>query len=253
MSKIIGLTNEKGGVGKTTLATHIAAGLARRGDRVLILDTDSQEANATFFCGLSPYSGFYDLMVRDADWQTVIRPVPPHYYTPDGETTLLSICGSNIETRNIPLLVDDAYLLADRLAELELAFEWIVIDTSPTPGLLATAINIAAHYVIYPTELEVPSVTGLKASINHRQRVDRMSNVQAGGIVPMMARLNTWEHQGVYEHLKEQFGDLVWTPIPQSIVWAEANGARTSVYAYDPSHAAIADLEAVVSRVRAFA
>lgn len=256
MTKIIALTNEKGGVGKTTLATHIAAGLARRQQRVLIVDTDSQDANATFFCGLPAYSGFYDLMVREADWRAVIRPVPSSYYLPGTDAfppTAISICGSNLETRHIPLLVDDAYLLADRLRELKGAFDWIVIDTSPTPGLLATAINIAADYIIYPTELEVPSVAGLKASMVHRTRVKRMSGVEVGGIAPTMARMNTWEHQDIFEHLRREFGELVWEPISQSIVWAEASGARTSVYAYDPTHPAVENLDTVVESVRKLA
>lgn len=258
MTKIVALTNEKGGVGKTTLSTHIAAGLARRGQRVLILDTDSQDANATFFCGLPAYAGFYDLMVREADWRTVIRGVPSSYYLQSADNDglppgTISICGSNLETRNIPLLVDDAYLLADRLRELDGAFDWIVIDTSPTPGLLATAINIAADYIIYPTELEVPSVAGLKASMIHRTRVSRMSGVEVGGIAPTMARMNTWEHQDIFAHLRKEFGELVWEPISQSIVWAEASGARKSVYAYDPVHPAVENLDMVVTSVRKLA
>lgn len=251
----IAFHNEKGGVGKTTLATHIGAGLARRGARTLIVDTDAQEANATFFCNIPQYAGIYDLLVRNADWRTVIKPIPSSFYRSDDDSaqpTSLSICGSNIETRNIPLMLQDAYSLQERLDELESAFDWVLIDMSPTPGLLATVINLSSDFIIYPTELEVPSVAGLKASLNHR-KMERLISADVGGIVPMMARLNTWEHQDVYNHLKEEFGDTVWEPIPQAIVWAEASGARTSVYAYDPGHPAIESLEAAVSRTEGLA
>ena len=71
--KIVTLLNEKGGVGKTTLATHLAAGLAIRGKRVILVDADPQ-GHATIAFGLSKEPGFYDLIVRNAPFQKVLAP-----------------------------------------------------------------------------------------------------------------------------------------------------------------------------------
>ena len=70
--KIVTLLNEKGGVGKTTTATHLAAGLAIRGHRVLLLDTDPQ-GHATVTLGNKKMPGFYDLMVRNAAFEDIVR------------------------------------------------------------------------------------------------------------------------------------------------------------------------------------
>lgn len=77
--KIITLLNEKGGVGKTTIATHIAAGLAVRGMRVLLVDADPQ-GHATVSLGLQKEPGLYDLLVRDATFKSVLRFIPPKAY-----------------------------------------------------------------------------------------------------------------------------------------------------------------------------
>ena len=77
--KIITLLNEKGGVGKTTLATHIAAGLAFRGFRVVLVDADPQ-GHATVALGLPKEPGLYDLLVRDAPFKSVLRFIPAQVY-----------------------------------------------------------------------------------------------------------------------------------------------------------------------------
>ncbi|MEL6272148.1 MAG: AAA family ATPase, partial [Chloroflexota bacterium] len=105
--KIITLLNEKGGVGKTSLATHIAAGLALRGYKVVLADTDMQ-ANATIALGLQPESCIYDLFVRPerTSFKDVLRPVDKQRLAPPDEvdqmTGSLFVIPSNDEARNIP-------------------------------------------------------------------------------------------------------------------------------------------------------
>jgi chromosome partitioning protein len=76
---VITLLNEKGGVGKTTLATHIGAGLAVRGLRVIIIDADPQ-GHATVSLGMQRKPGLYDLLVRDASFTSVLQQVPHETY-----------------------------------------------------------------------------------------------------------------------------------------------------------------------------
>src|SRR5687768_423935 len=100
--KIITFLNEKGGVGKTTLAIHLAAGLAIGGQRVLLIDADAQ-GNAGQWFNIAPYPGFYNLLVRDAPFDEVVKPVDTSRIAPadDGVKGSLFIMGSNIESQNI--------------------------------------------------------------------------------------------------------------------------------------------------------
>ena len=105
---VITLLNEKGGVGKTTLATHIAAGLAIKGYRVVLIDSDPQ-GNATSAVGLEKRPNFYDLTVRNDSWRDVLGTVHPDVYgepheAPKGQ--LLAVSG-NKESRNIANMIGD--------------------------------------------------------------------------------------------------------------------------------------------------
>ena len=142
--KKVTLANEKGGVGKTTLAVNIAAGLALRGKRVLLIDADAQ-ANSTDNLGLEPYPGFYDWLVRGAPPEKVIAPIHPAVYgcesdapplTPHElasldehdqaarlhqrglEASRLHLLGSNVETYMIASAIREEGLFARRLDEL---------------------------------------------------------------------------------------------------------------------------------------
>ena len=104
----LAILNEKGGVGKTTLAVTVAAGLAARGRRVLLIDADAQ-GHATRALGLAKYPGLYELLVREADYQDALRAVPSAKYGGiAGDASSLYVIGSNIETINIAASVSAA-------------------------------------------------------------------------------------------------------------------------------------------------
>jgi len=248
--KVITLSNEKGGVGKTTLATHVAAGLAIRGARVLLIDADAQ-ANATMSFGLEKEPGFYNLLGGKAKWRNILRNIPPEFYempNQQSEGYLLILPGNN-QTAHIQSAVQDAYALYKRLNELKDAIDFVVIDTSPTPSLLHGAIYLATDAVLYPTLCETFSLQGL---------VETMQNVAGApgkeiatlGIVPNMYRSKTVEHSENLTMLREKFGELVWTPITQSIVWSEATAMRRPVFALAPDNRAATEALSVVDHVQ---
>lgn len=224
-------SNEKGGVGKTTTAITCAAGMAARGASVLLIDADAQ-GHSTMGLGLAKYPGLYNFLVRNAEFKEVIKALPAELYG-DGSGRL-AIIGSNIETRSISGLVSDAWILADKLDELRDVFDLVVIDTAPTPSLLHGVIYLAGNKVIYPTLLEAWSFDGLAESITHRRAVENRNPITVAGVVPIKAKLNTLEHSENLKTLKEKFNGLVWTPIADRIVWAEASAARKPVFVYAP-------------------
>jgi cellulose biosynthesis protein BcsQ len=100
--------------------------------------------------------------------------------------------------------------------------------TSPTPSLLHGSIYLATDYIIYPTKCEYLSFDGLVESIKHREAAQahrdkwNLGPIEVLGIVPTMYRNQTIEHSENLKELRQQFGDLVWPPIHQRTIWAEA-------------------------------
>ncbi|MBZ0300675.1 MAG: ParA family protein [Anaerolineae bacterium] len=255
--KVITLLNEKGGVGKTTLATHIAAGLAVKGHRVILVDSDPQ-GHATVVLGLPKEPGIYNLLVREAPFKETMRIIPPEQYGIPGEqvTGQLCIVPSNIETRNIANSISDAFAVSDRLSELESFFDFVIFDTSPTPSLLHGSIYLATDYIIYPTKCEYLSFDGLVESIKHREAAQahrdkwNLGPIEVMGIVPTMYRNQTIEHSENLKELRAQFGSLVWPPIHQRTIWAEAVTMRQPVFAIAPQTKAAVEALALVDRVQ---
>lgn len=258
--KIITLLNEKGGVGKTTVATHIAAGLAIRGKRVILVDADPQ-GHATIAFGLAKEPGFYDLIVRNAPFQDVLRPVPPERFNvPDNASSTkgqLLLVPSNIETRSIAGNISDAFTVIKRFNQLRNAIDYVVFDTSPTPSLLHSSIYMATDGIIYPTKCEAWSFDGLRESFSHKDQFSpirqqyNLSEIRVLGIVPTMYRGKTLEHQDNLHRLQETFGDLVWKPLPVRTIWAEVASARRTVFSLAPGTATEADAWGLIDQLEA--
>ncbi|MCA9889524.1 MAG: ParA family protein [Anaerolineae bacterium] len=254
---VITLLNEKGGVGKTTLSTHIAAGLAVLGYRVILADADPQ-GHASVSLGVKRGPGLYDLLVREASFRDVLVPVPPETYAPpnrkvDGQLYVIS---SNEETRAIPLMTSDGLIVLKRLNELRNAIDVVIFDTSPTPSLLHSSIYMATHSIVYPTECEYLSLDGLNQSLRHRDMIQPTRSqwgldlIEIMGIVPMKYRAKTILHQHNLKKMREQFGRKVWPPLALRTIWGEASYMRKPVFNMAPDSVAAKEIWQVVNRVQ---
>jgi len=250
----ITLLQEKGGVGKTTLATHLAAGLAIEGQRVILVDADAQ-ANATLAMNVEEQPGLYDLLIRESAFTNVLRRISPEVYTSEPPKGELLLVPSNIEARNIASMLPDVYAVRERFEELNGWADVVIIDTPPTPSLFHAAIYMATDAVIYPSTCESLSLAGLEKSIgrltaNATYRAGSgQVPIQAVGIIPTMYRPTTL-HNVNLGHLKEEYGDLVWNPLPQRIIWSEAMQLRQTVFAFAPASDATHEIWEVVHRVQ---
>lgn len=239
----ITLLNEKGGVGKTSLANALASGLAVRGHRVLVADTDAQ-GHATLSFGVPKEAGLYNFLVRRDETAKCLKKVPKDVWLPEDKESQgeIFIIPSNFETRNIASSMGDGFYLANRIRSMADVFDFVIFDTSPTPSLLHTSIYMATDGIIYPTELEALSVDGLMESEARLSNANDYfvkrgirSPIEPLGIVPNKTTMRLIEHGEYWKALVNEFGqDIMFKPISDRVKWKEAQTARKSIFAYAP-------------------
>lgn len=246
--KVLTFLNEKGGVGKTTMASTIGAGLAIMGYRVLMIDADPQ-GHLTLSLGLKKQHSLYDLLVRDAEFTDpgVVVPVSPNIFAPP-DTQIrgrLYIVPGNRETRLISqALENEFFAIRERLKDLQQQdlIDVVIFDTSPTPSPFHAYIYLATHHILYPTEVTYLSFDGLVSSIqvttgfSKQKEQSGMESIKLTGIIPTKYRAKTLEHREKLTSLKQGFGELVWNPMPMSVVWEEAMARQVSIFRYAYDH-----------------
>ena len=251
--RTIGLLNEKGGVGKTTLAIHIAAGLAIQGYRVVIVDADPQ-ANATESLGHEPDRGLFEVVVGGAPILDWIRPVNPDILGHDVQGELFLLLGDDM-TRVIQYVRPNPFLLSEYLREFDGWADYVIIDTSPTPNELHTSVYLATDGLIYPTEPEFLSLRGTAVSIMHREDSDNqrlaegMTPIKTMGIQPTKYDTNTVAHDVGLRQLAQEFKRQLWPAIPKRTVWRSASWAGETLFRYAPDDIATQEAWSLIERV----
>ncbi|HTN48892.1 MAG TPA: ParA family protein [Burkholderiaceae bacterium] len=233
MARIFCVANQKGGVGKTTTAVNLAAGIAAHGPRVLLVDLDPQ-GNATMGSGVDKRSlsaSVYQVLVGLADVATARQTATPGGYDVLGANRELA--GAEIELVEFE---GRETRLKQALAAIESDYDFILIDCPPSLSLLTLNGLCAAHGVIIPMQCEYFALEGLADLVNTIKRVAANLNPELRiiGLLRVMYDPRMTLQQQVSEQLVEKFGDKVFsTIIPRNVRLAEAPSYGMPGVSYD--------------------
>jgi chromosome partitioning protein len=234
-AQILAFANQKGGVAKTTSTLNLAAALAEEGLKVLIVDMDPQ-GNLTMSQGLNP-----DAIERSM-FDVLVHRLPIEHVIQDAEVDLavssIDLAGAELALSS---MIGRERALEKALLPVKEKYDYIIIDTPPSLGLLTINALVAADGVIVPVQCEYLSLRGLVQLENTLSmiRENLNPNVSIVGILPTMFDRRTLHTREAVEILEENFGDLVFkTRIKKTIRYAEAPVKGSSVLKYDPSGSA---------------
>ena len=235
MSRIITITNQKGGVGKTTTTINLATCLAQAGKRVLVVDLDPQ-GNATSGFGVDKYSlnqTVYNLLIGEATLEDVILPV-----CVDGVRLLpanIDLSGAEVEMISMD---QREFQLRSTFSKAKYPFDYILIDCPPSLNLLTVNALCAADSVLIPIQCEYYALEGLTQLMNTIQIVQRKlnTNLVIEGVVFTMYDGRTNLSNQVVEEVRKHLGAHTYkTIVPRNIRLSEAPsyGLPITLYSSD--------------------
>jgi chromosome partitioning protein len=230
-SRVLALANQKGGVAKTTTTLNLAVALQERGMRVLAIDLDPQ-GNLTMSQGLDPdliERSMFDVLVHRQPIEEVIRAAEI-----DLAVSSIDLAGAELALSG---MIGRERALDKALAGVRTQYDYVLIDTPPSLGLLTVNALVASSGVIVPVQCEYLSLRGLVQLQSTLEMVREHLNpdVEIEGILPTMYDRRVLHSREAVDILRENFGSLVFnTKIRKTIRYAEAPVKGLSVLRYDP-------------------
>jgi chromosome partitioning protein len=231
-ARTIAFANQKGGVAKTTTTLNLGVALAEQGKRVLAIDLDPQ-GNLTMSQGWNPDEidrSMFDVLVHRLPITEIIKTNEI-----DVGVASIDLAGAELALSSV---IGRERALEKALAPVQTSYDFILIDTPPSLGLLTINAFVAAQGVIVPVQCEYLSLRGLVQLENTLTMIRENLNpdVAIQGILPTMFDKRLLHSREAVEILQENFGDLVLqTKIRKTVRYAEAPVKGQSIMKYDPS------------------
>ena len=232
LARVIAFANQKGGVAKTTTTLNLGVALVEKGQRVLAIDLDPQ-GNLTMSQGWNPDEierSMFDVLVHRLPIEEIIREAEV-----DVAVSSIYLAGAELALAS---MIGRERALEKALASVKQVYEYILIDTPPSLGLLTINAFVAASGVIVPVQCEYLSLRGLVQLENTLSMIRENLNpaVEIQGILATMFDKRLLHSREAVDILKENFGELVLnTKIRKTVRFAEAPVKGQSVLKYDPT------------------
>ena len=252
MVRIVAVTNQKGGVGKTTTVINVGAMAADMGSKTLLVDLDPQAA-LTASVGLDPHrlskSVYHLLLAKELDPERVlVRDVRPNLDILPASNALVR---SDVE---LAQQIGREYLLQESLFPIKHEYDLILIDNGPSLGILTINALTAATDVLVPLVCEYLALRGMGMLVDMIRQVRAETNpdLKILGVLINMYDPKSLHSREVYSEAKRIFGSYVYEPpIPKNARFAEAAAAQRPIIEYDPENPAVAIYKKVVEQILA--
>ena len=233
MGKIISVANQKGGVGKTTTTVNLSTILAKKGKKVLLIDTDPQ-GNATSGLGVSKdvELSVYDILIGDTEFDETLQ-----------ETAIknLKVCPSNISLAGAEVqlvsMMSREQRLKTKLDKIKDQYDYILIDCPPSLGLVTLNAFTASDSVLIPVQCEYFALEGLGQLLNTVNLVKKHlnKNLEIEGALLTMYDARTNLSNQVVKEVKKYFEDKVYKTVnPRNVRLSEAPSYGMPITVYDP-------------------
>jgi chromosome partitioning protein len=248
--RTIAITNQKGGCGKTTTSVNLAAALAQKGFRTLLVDLDPQ-GHATLGFGIIPEN------LKRTLYDVIVDPeVPLQRVLVKSNIPRLIVAPSNVLLSGaeaaLMQMQNREHVLMYRLQQYERYFDYCIIDCSPSLSLMTLNALDAANEVIIPVQTHYYSIEGLKQVLETLDIVQNRFNpiLSIRGILLTLAEEGTILCQEVEQQMREYFGTLIMqTVIHRNIRLAEAPAAGESIMTFDPENAGASEYRQLAEEI----
>ncbi len=247
----IAIAMAKGGVGKTTTAVNLAHSLSMQGQRVLLVDCDTQDQTAKFL-GLKPRYGLYEFVTgRDDKGQPVlkkdaIQPARDNLWILAGGIKLVELkhwLGEQPREQRHALL-------ASALVPKGNSLDYLIFDCPPGWDILSVNILMAAHEVLCPVSLQAPALEGLKTFFSYLISAQKLnSDLTLKYIVPTLFDRRTRQSFDIYKKLKRLFTKQICYPIRYNVRLSEAPSKGQTIFEFDPRASGATDYEKLTRRL----
>jgi chromosome partitioning protein len=250
---VIAIANQKGGVGKTTTAINLSAAMARAGKKVLLIDIDPQGNSSLTF--LDPRSVEYTVYELLIDPSVTFESVIQHSNIKGLDILPSRISLAKFESKLLGEF-DAPFRLKDRIEGISKRYDYVLIDTPPTLGLITVNALVAADYLIIPIQSSYFALEGTDDLLETVEKVKSRPNpnLQVLGVVITLHDKRTTLAKDIYAQIKQVFGDKVFkTTISKSVRLEESPAYKETIFTFAPGSSGAIEYanlcEEVMSRV----